>query len=218
MQLLAATRNKHKLAELRAILGAPWEVLGLDAVPGMPEVVEDEPTFVGNAIKKAVRAASFVQGRMLTMADDSGLEVLALNRAPGVRSARYAGEPANDQRNNEKLLHEMAGMADADRAARFSCVIAIAGASFALAQAARKAGVAFTLRDPFIVAVCSGVCAGRIAREPRGTHGFGYDPLFVPENHDRTYAELPDTEKNKISHRARALEKVRQLLRALSEA
>jgi XTP/dITP diphosphohydrolase len=218
MQLLAATRNKHKLAELRAILGAPWDILGFDAAPGMPEVVEDEPTFVGNAIKKAVRAASFVQGKMLTMADDSGLEVLSLDLAPGVLSARYAGEPGNDQRNNEKLLREMAGMADAERVARFSCVIAIAGASFALANAARKADVAFTLRDPFIVAVCSGVCAGRIIREPRGTNGFGYDPLFVPENYDQTYAELPDTEKNKISHRARALEKVKELLSALRTA
>lgn len=215
MQLLAATRNKHKLAELRAILGAPWEILGLEAAPGMPEVVEDEPTFVGNAIKKAVRAASFVQGKMLTMADDSGLEVLSLDLAPGVRSARYAGEPSNDQRNNEKLLRELAGGADTERVARFSCVIAIAGASFELANAARKVDAAFTMRDPFIVAVCSGVCAGRIVREPRGTNGFGYDPLFVPENYNQTYAELPDTEKNKISHRARALEKVKALLQAM---
>ena len=217
MQLLAATRNKHKLAELRAILGAPWEILGLETAPGMPEVVEDEPTFVGNAIKKAVRTASFVQGRILTMADDSGLEVLALDLAPGVLSARYAGEPSNDQRNNEKLLRAMAGVGDAQRVARFSCVIAIASGSFALADAARKADVAFTLRDPFIVAVCSGVCAGRIVREPRGTNGFGYDPLFVPESYDQTYAELPDTEKNKISHRARALENVKALLAALKD-
>ena len=217
MQLPAATRNKHKLGELRAILGTSWDVLGLDAAPGMPEVVEDEPTFVGNAIKKAVRAAEFVQGKMLTMADDSGLEVFALGGQPGVFSARYAGEPSNDQRNNDKLLQEMTNVPNDQRLARFSCVIAVAGTSFDLARAARQINVPFTLRDPFIVATCAGVCAGHIGRVAVGTNGFGYDPLFVPAGYDVTYAELDDTEKNRISHRAQAVAQVKELLQAIGK-
>jgi XTP/dITP diphosphohydrolase len=216
MKLFAATRNRHKLAELRAILGPAWQVEGLDEHPDMPVVDEDEPTFVGNAIKKAVRAASFVHGEMLVMADDSGLEVFALGGAPGVRSARYAGEPCDWRRNNEKLLAELAGVPAGKRQARFTCVVAVAGVSFALESAAREAGLAVTIREPYIVAVCNGICAGRIVDAPRGANGFGYDPLFVPAGRDQTFAELADTEKNRISHRARALEQVKALLLALA--
>lgn len=220
MQLLAATRNNHKLAELRAILGAAYEVIGLDDLPDAPDVVEDATTFADNAIKKAVRAAQLVRGDMLAFADDSGLEVDALDGAPGVISARYAQEPSGprpDARmNNEKLLRELASVPDEKRTAAFRCVIAMAGLSFSLAAAAHKAGLAVTVREPYTVVMCQGFCHGCILRAPRGEHGFGYDPLFVPEGQDKTFAELGDDVKNVISHRARALAKIKTLLEGMN--
>ena len=183
MKIVVATRNRHKLDEIRAILGVP-DLLSAFDFPNVPDVVEDGATFEANAIKKAVALARATGLRAL--ADDSGLEVDALGGAPGVYSARYAGEPANHARNNEKLLHAMAGRTD--RTARFRCVLALAGPDGS-------------------VHVVDGRCEGRIIDELRGTEGFGYDPLFVPDGFDKTFAELSSEEKNRISHRGRALAK-----------
>jgi XTP/dITP diphosphohydrolase len=222
MQLLVATRNRHKLGELRAILGAGFEVLGLDALPNAGDVVEDESTFAGNAAKKAVWAAQLAGGRALAMADDSGLEVDALGGAPGVRSARYAqetGEPRpTDTQNNAKLLRVLANVPTERRTARFQCVIAIAGVLPALAVAAKQAGAVCERRGDWTVALCAGTCKGRLLFEPRGAGGFGYDPLFVPAGHELTFAELGEEVKNGISHRARAMAKAKMLLVAPSRA
>ncbi|MBI5687713.1 MAG: non-canonical purine NTP pyrophosphatase [Verrucomicrobia bacterium] len=219
MRLLAATRNQHKLGELRAILGAGFEVIGLDALPGAGDVVEDEPTFVGNAAKKAVWAAQLADSRALTMADDSGLEVDALGGAPGVMSARYAQEAGGprptDLQNNAKLLRALAGVPAEKRTARFQCVIAITGLA-TLAAAAKRAGVPCEARGHWTVAWCAGTCEGRILFEPRGADGFGYDPLFVPAGQVLTFAELDEGVKNAISHRACAMGRARTLLDAMA--
>jgi XTP/dITP diphosphohydrolase len=136
---------------------------------------------------------------MPCLADDSGLEVDALGGMPGIRSARYAGDGASDAENNAKLLQALRNVPDAARTARFVCVIAVAGA------------------DGRELAVVDGTCAGRIAREPKGTHGFGYDPLFVPDGFAQTMAELGPGTKNRISHRAKAAAKLVPILRQLRE-
>ncbi|MCX6907508.1 MAG: non-canonical purine NTP pyrophosphatase [Verrucomicrobia bacterium] len=221
MQLLAATRNRHKLGELCAILGAGFEVLGLDALPGAADVVEDEPTFAGNAAKKAVWAAQLAGGRVLALADDSGLEVDALGGAPGVMSARYAQEAGGprptDPQNNAKLLRALAGVPTGKRTACFQCVIAVAGPP-TLAAAAKQAGVPCGQRSDWTVALCAGTCEGRILLEPRGAGGFGYDPLFVPAGHELTFAELGEEVKNGISHRAHATAMAKALLDAMDRA
>lgn len=183
MRLVAGTNNRHKLDELRAIL-APHgiDVAGLHDVGLRIEVVEDAGTFAGNAAKKAVEVAA--AAGLPAFADDSGLEVLALDGAPGVLSARYAGEPSNDRANTRKLLDAMGGVQD--RRARFVCVIALA----------TPAGLVGTAR---------GEIPGRIIDAPRGHGGFGYDPVFVPDGFDQTFAEIPAAEKNRLSHRANAL-------------
>lgn len=184
MKGVIATRNHHKLQEIRAILSvSSWEWVALDEVPGMPdEVVEDAATFEGNALKKA-REVCQVSG-LWTLADDSGLEVAALQQAPGVFSARYAGESCDSRANNAKLLRELAGVTD--RRARFRCVIALCAPD----------GREWTVE---------GCCAGRIVESERGVNGFGYDPLFVPDGYALTFAELDSVTKNRISHRGRAL-------------
>ncbi len=185
MRLLIATRNRHKFDEIRAIL-APYNVHATDLreYPEAPEVVEDGATFEANAILKAVALAR-VTG-LWTLADDSGLEVDALDGDPGVRSARYAGEPTDDGANNRKLLETLG--ARPDRRARFRCVLALAD----------PAGPVRTV---------SGACPGVILQAPRGLHGFGYDPLFVPDGFALTFAELDAATKNRISHRAVALKR-----------
>jgi len=188
MKLLIATGNPHKLQEIRAILSHPGvELLGMDDVPEMPDVVEDQDTFEGNAAKKAREIGAFAN--MWALADDSGLEVDALGGAPGIYSARYAGEPADYARNNAKLLEELAGVAN--RSARFRCVIALA------APDGRTRTV-------------EGRCEGHIIDELRGEEGFGYDPLFVPQGHTMTFAQMPADLKNSISHRAEALRAARE--------
>jgi XTP/dITP diphosphohydrolase len=185
MKLLIATRNHHKLEEIRAILDIPGlELTGADQVPGLPEVEEDAPTFEGNAIKKA-RTLALAAG-CWTLADDSGLEVDALHGAPGVRSARYAGPEASTPANNARLLRELEGVAD--RRARFRCVLALCAPD----------GRAWTVE---------GRCEGTILEAPRGLCGFGYDPLFVPEGQTQTFAELAPGIKNRLSHRGRALQR-----------
>lgn len=184
MKLLVATRNKHKLDEIRQIFRAPGGMLvAADEVPGLPEdVVEDADTFEGNALKKA-RTLCAASG-LWTLADDSGLEVAALGNAPGVYSARYAGEPCSYPANNAKLLKELAGVTD--RRARFRCAIALCAPD----------GREWTV---------DGCCSGRILEAPRGVNGFGYDPLFVPDGYEQTFAELDGSVKNRISHRGAAL-------------
>ncbi len=184
MNVLIATRNPHKLREIRAILSVPGLsfVTAMD-VPNLPDVVEDGRTFEENAVKKAVTWAR--SSGLWAVADDSGLEVDALGGEPGVRSARYAGEPAGDVANNRLLLARLHGVLN--RRARFLCVIALASPN--------------GWTD-----VVEGRCEGHITDTPRGTHGFGYDPLFIPDGYDQTFAEMPPELKNRISHRARALE------------
>ena len=185
MKLVIATRNAHKLEEIRAIFDfSNLEVLSAFDFPEIPDVVEDGDTLEANAIKKAVEIADATG--CWAMADDSGLEVDALDGAPGVYSARFAGEECSYPANNEKLLRELSGKED--RAARFRTVIA--------------------LSDPEgNVQTVEGECPGSIIEELRGTNGFGYDPLFVPDGCTETFAELSSKVKNRISHRARALKK-----------
>ncbi len=201
--LVVATTNRGKLDELRHLLsGLDVEVLSVQDVSKKPiHVVEDGDTFEANAVKKAREVAAATM--MLTLADDSGLEVDALGGAPGVRSARFAGERATDAENNAALLAALdaltldeAGTRSGDFKARFRCVLAL---------------VDPFVRDgePFVV---EGTCEGKITRTPRGSGGFGYDPLFLVEGSDKTMAELTEDEKNSMSHRARAAQKLRLVL------
>jgi XTP/dITP diphosphohydrolase len=187
--LLVSTRNTHKVREIRAILGPSFEVSDLSVLPAMHEVEETGATFEDNAALKAVAASQLCDTWVI--ADDSGLEVDALAGAPGVYSARYAGTAATDADNNALLLRKLEGVYGKDRLARFRCVIV-------LARAGRK------------LAVFNGVVEGVIALEPKGAGGFGYDPLFVPEGFCETFGELPEKTKNLLSHRARAVNKLRK--------
>lgn len=193
--MVVATHNQGKLQEIKAIL-APLglKILSLKDFPELPEVVEDGLTFAENAEKKA-REVARKTGRM-TIADDSGLAVDALQGRPGVFSSRYAGEKATDRQRYEKLLAEMAGIPERQRGANFICSIAVAspGGQVALAE---------------------GKCRGRIAFAPRGNQGFGYDPVFYLPEFGKTLAEVSPEIKNLISHRARALEKLNEILPAL---
>jgi len=183
MQLLIATRNRHKLDEIQAILNSEdLEIIGLDDIPPIPETVEDGDSFEANAVKKATEAAR--SSGLTTLADDSGLEVDALDGAPGIHSARYAGEHGDDSANIVKLLKEL-GDAE-DRTARFRCVIALA----------TPEGEVRTVQ---------GTCEGRIGFELCGENGFGYDPVFIPAGFSKTFAELSSAEKDSISHRGKAL-------------
>jgi len=187
-RLVFATRNRGKLIELRELLAdLPLEVLSVDDVH-VPEVDEDGDTFAANAIEKA-RAVSAATG-LPALADDSGLEVDALDGAPGVHSARYAGDDATDDANNDKLLAALAGVPEAQRTARFRSVLALAD-------------VNGQLGDEVITA--DGTCEGRVLDHRRGTGGFGYDPLFWAPELDATFAELGVGSKNDLSHRARAM-------------
>jgi XTP/dITP diphosphohydrolase len=198
--LLLATRNAGKVREFRQLLAdvPGLQLLSLADVPGAPEVVEDGATFEHNARKKAVEIARATG--MLVLSDDSGLEVDALGGRPGVHSARYAGVGASDADNNRKLVAELStlGLDLPARTARYRVVLALAAPSGPLADA------------PHLE---EGRCEGRIRLQPRGEHGFGYDPYFEPLGETRTMAELAPEEKNRISHRARAAEKMSRFLR-----
>lgn len=201
--LVVATTNRGKLAELRELLAdLPVEVLTVaDVSPKPIVVVEDGLTFEANAIKKAREVAA--KTMMLTLADDSGLEVDALSGEPGVYSARYAGERATDAENNAQLLARLAeltqtssGERSFDWRARFRCVLA-------LVDPYQRDG------EPY---VCEGACAGKITPTPRGSRGFGYDPLFVVDGTGKTMAELDEAEKNAVSHRGQAMKRLRDVL------
>jgi len=215
--LIVATRNRHKLQEIRAILSEQYTYRSLADLSAAPEITEDAPDFAGNATKKAVALAEWLSQGVWgglgavaetgwVLADDSGLEVDALGGAPGVHSARFAAldrsagnegasksNPVNssDQANNAKLLRLMATVPLAQRAARFRCVLAVVGIA---------PNGTLTLPQMF-----EGVCEGHIDFAPRGSGGFGYDPLFVPQGYEQSFAELSPDLKNQLSHRARAL-------------
>lgn len=194
-QLLVATRNRGKMKEIGAYLaGVVDELLCLADMPHLPDTVEDGDTFAANALKKA-REASAATG-LPVIADDSGLVVDALGGLPGVISARYAGEPCDDQANNRKLLHELTGITLERRSGAFVCVLAF-------------------VHPDGTEALFEGKIAGCILEAPRGTNGFGYDPLLFIEEHNATMAELSVEEKNRISHRGQAL---RAFSRWLKEA
>ena len=221
--ILIATRNNHKVQEIRAILGDEFRFLTLNDFPAAPKVVEDAHTFAGNATKKAVELARWISSLPspppdidFVLADDSGLEVDALNGAPGVHSARFAAGDAHgsgntpDAENNAKLLRLLENMAD--RAGRFRCVIALTPV---LEPEGRNASpVCYADELELQTRTFDGACEGRIISAPRGTNGFGYDPLFVPNGFDQTFAELGDDVKNQSSHRAKALEKLKLSLAA----
>jgi XTP/dITP diphosphohydrolase len=191
--LIVATRNAHKTEEITALLGESFRILDLSAIPQAPEIEETGVTFLENAILKAVGISRITGG--VVLADDSGLEVDALDGRPGVFSARFAGPDATDAANNEKLLRELRGMPAARRTARFRCTMVIAEGGEVLAS-------------------FDGSLEGRLLEAPRGESGFGYDPLFVPVGFDETFAELGAAVKNQCSHRARAMAQVIDWLRA----
>lgn len=193
-RLVVASHNQNKIreiAELTAALGI--RVLSPKDLGGGPSVEENGQTFRENAEKKALALAAFAAEWVL--ADDSGLEVDALGGAPGVHSARFAGEPPCDRRNNAKLLRELAGLQLEQRGAQFRCVLALASP---------QGDLHFS----------EGVCRGLIGLEPRGRGGFGYDPLFLLPEYGRTFAELAPQLKNKISHRALAMQGMLKILKA----
>lgn len=191
-KLVIATGNQNKLEEIKVLLqGLPLEIVTIDSYPGLEMPEEDRDTFYGNAAKKAETVSAFTGE--LALADDSGLEVDALDCRPGVLSARYAGKEGDYEANNRLLLEEMKDILPEKRSARFVAVIAIAA----------PGGETKSVR---------GICPGRIAEEPRGSGGFGYDPLFIYEPAGMTFAEMSAEKKNMVSHRARALRQARELL------
>jgi XTP/dITP diphosphohydrolase len=195
--LLIATFNKGKLQELRQLLAKHSFVISdLESFSSVQPIPETGETFIENASLKASGYAK--QTGLLTLADDSGLEVDALNGAPGVLSARYGREGASDSERTAKLLSELSHVQGATRTARFVSVIAIAD------------------ENGRIINVSIGSCEGQIAEAPRGTNGFGYDPVFIPDGFDQTFAELQTEVKNGISHRACALSGAAEFLRSLT--
>ena len=193
-KIILATTNKKKIEEIKYILtGIPIEWHSLAEFPNIREVDEDGNTFLENARKKAREIYRFTN--MPALADDSGLEIDALDGRPGVLSARYAGEHHNDKKNNDKVLNELKSIADDKRTARFRCVIILVGK-----DAQRKS----------FEKIFEGTCEGKIIHELRGHHGFGYDPIFLIPQYGKTLAELGPAIKNQISHRARALDKFKE--------
>ena len=184
-EIVVATRNRKKVDEIARMLdGTGIKLLTLDEAGECPEVVEDAPDFRGNALKKAIVISSCTQKAAL--ADDSGLVVDALDGRPGVYSARFAGPEAGDRENNAKLLKELEGLPDEKRTARFVCALA-----FVTPEGKEH--------------VFNGAVEGRIAVRPLGQSGFGYDPLFVPEGHQRSFAQMSPQDKDSMSHRGRAI-------------
>ena len=198
MKLLVATTNLGKLAEVQAFLAKfPLEILSLRTLSDLPEVIEDGATFEENALKKARTLAN--HSGLLTLADDSGLEVAALNEAPGIYSARYAGEKSDDAKNNAKLLEQLRHVPEHQRLARFVCALA-----FCVPTA--QGGKQWTVRES---------CEGRIAFSPKGQNGFGYDPLFFYPPLGKTFGELDRATKATVSHRGKALKRFAAALPSL---
>ncbi len=202
--LILATGNAHKAREFAEMLGS-WEVLTLKNIGFQGDILENGRTFEENAQIKAASVMDFLKqnpvcggGVSVVCADDSGLEVDHLGGAPGVLSARFAGIPSNDAANTSKLLEALAGVAGVNRTARFRCVIAAA-----------------TLGMNAPEKIFSGSCEGKIGFQPKGTHGFGYDPVFFPEGFCHTFAEIQSDEKNRISHRSKAVAAFKKWLQTL---
>ena len=219
--IVIATHNPHKVDEIRAILGPGIQMLSLNEFPKAPKVVEDAPTFAGNATKKAMELARWIYvvfpptrqaSPLFVLADDSGLEVDALGGGPGVHSARFAAVDAArsgntpDADNNAKLLRLLQDVPFEKRRARFQCVIALVPVPEPKTTSASPVCYA----DEFEAQIFEGTCEGRIGFELRGKKGFGYDPLFVPVGLEQTFAELDEDAKNKLSHRAKALERLKE--------
>jgi XTP/dITP diphosphohydrolase len=197
LEVVVATRNKGKIREIReALKGMGLRIYALSDFPDVPEIEEDGKSFTENALKKA-RFYSKYFGK-LTLADDSGLEVDGLKRLPGIYSARYAGQGASSQKNNQKLLKEMKEISLSKRGARFKCIMAL------VSPDGREA-------------MAEGFCMGRIGFRERGKRGFGYDPLFILPKYGKTMAELSLEEKNKISHRGKALRKIREIIKVFRD-
>ena len=195
--LLLGTRNPGKVVEIVSILAdAGWSFRSLQEFADVAVATENATTYAENAIEKA-RFYALSTG-LCALADDSGLEVEALGGAPGVFSARYAGDRASDADRRALLLSELSKVGDANRRARFVAAVAIAQA------------------DGEVLNLSEGICEGTLTFAPRGTNGFGYDPLFIPDGYDKTFAELSDTIKNRISHRARALMQTKEFLKSMT--
>jgi len=196
MDLLLATRNQHKTREVRQLLGESFDVIDLGAFPEIEMPNESGLTFAENATLKAVEISKAKD--LLAIADDSGLEVDALDGAPGIYSARYAGNNASDVENVEKLLRELRtrNVGPEKRSARFCCVIALA-------------------QNGKLLGRFEGVIEGNVVDPPRGTGGFGYDPVFQPTGFDQTFGEMSSELKNKISHRAKAIAALGEALREI---
>ncbi len=236
--LVIATRNLHKVGEIRAILGNGFNYLTLNDFAASPQVVEDAGTFAGNATKKAVALANWLSalpslrsnvegtapaGRsdhMFVLADDSGLEVDVLDRAPGVHSARFAapdtGKSGNcsSEENNAKLLRLLRDVPPDRRTARFRCVLALAPVLGPRAEGASP--VCYADEVELQTELFEGTCEGRIGSCQRGRGGFGYDPLFFPSGYEQTFGELPEAVKNRLSHRAQALAALKKRLESLT--
>ncbi len=197
-QLVVATKNKHKLDEFQQLLKGKDDSAELKSLldyPSCPPIEEDQDTFEGNAEKKAIEVSNYTE--QPAFADDSGLEVEALNGAPGVHSARYAGEDATDKDRIEKLLKALEGVEN--RNAQFVCVIAVA-------------------YNGEVLQTFKGVCKGKITTEIQGENGFGYDPVFIPDGYNKTFAELSQDEKNEISHRAIAVKEAVEFFEELASS
>jgi XTP/dITP diphosphohydrolase len=193
MKIVLATKNKKKAEEIRRIIEDKSVCLyTLDDFPDCPQVEEDGKTFEENAVKKAVTIAK--QTGLPSIADDSGLEVDALDGAPGIYSARYSGKDSDDKKNIKKLLSEMQYVEDKDRGARFVCSIVFASPDGQ-------------------INTCTEYCEGTIGIKPEGSNGFGYDPVFYPAGYKKTFAEMTEAEKDEISHRGKAIKKLAEFLR-----
>ena len=192
-ELIVASRNKGKVGEIKALLAdLPFKVTSLLDYPRIPEIIEDGKTYRANALKKA-REVALATGKM-SMSDDSGIEVKALDNAPGIFSARFAGEGASEKARNKKLFAMLKGVPMHKRQARYRCVIALVNAR----------GIE--------LGIVQGTCSGYVTTRDIGKNGFGFDPLFLLKRYNKTFGQLPPQLKAKISHRARALKKFRSLL------
>jgi XTP/dITP diphosphohydrolase len=192
MELVVATKNKKKLQEIKEILkGLKVEVVSIADYPASPRIIENGKTFKENAAKKALKLAQF--SKKLTLGEDSGLCIDALGGKPGIYSSRFSGKDKSDAKNNRKVLRLLAGVPLSKRKAHYVAAVALAD-------------------EVGLLCVVEGKCHGRIGFEAKGTRGFGYDPLFVIPKHKRTFAELGERIKHKMSHRFRALEKASKVI------
>lgn len=194
-KLIVATKNQGKLREIRELLkDFPIRVVSLADYNDLPDIIEDGKTFRANALKKALTISRHTGE--LVLGEDSGIEVVALQHRPGVYSARYSGPEATDKKNNSKLLRELAGIPFKNRHARYRCVAALA-------------------EGGKVIATVSGSCDGLIADAPKGKNGFGYDPLFFIPQYGKTFGQLNPSIKSQISHRAKAMKKVKRVLKRI---